>query len=1007
MKSSALAAGVRHLREVMALQACHDDSDEQLLHAFTAQHDDNAFAMLVRRYGPLVLGVCRRVLRQAQDAEDAFQATFLLLARNAASLRKKAALASWLYGAAYRVSLTAKRSAARRRKHEGQVPVRPPADPAEELSWSEVRALLDEEIARLPEIYRGVFVLCCMENISREEAARRLRLKEGTVSSRLTAARKRLAQRLARRGVELTAVLAATTLATQSASALPGGLTAKTIQAAFATATGQGLEGIVSTAVARLAKRAAMAMLMSKAKMATVVFLAGGLLAGATSGWLVFLYGPASGPLAAAPEPLAMHPEQPFLPEQAATHPKEANNAPNKEDQNVEIAGIVVDPNGKPFPRAKIYFLARLRTMQTEPEPDFARVRSIADANGRFRFRVARSQLQASEEEETSFGHNTHPNAVVTAVASGHGVGWAAIHRMDESGQLILKLARDDVPIRGRVVNLEGRPIPGVKVRVLLVMPMRTESLLPWLVTQRIQKNDRSVIWRFQGAIIYPEAAGLEKAVTTDAEGRFQLHGIGRERVAELRFEGPTIETRDVSVLTRPAPSFEVQTSGDPPLKSVYHGATFEHVAAPTVPIIGTVRDKDTGKPLAGIIIQTDTDWDPTASYLRTVTDKDGNYRLVGLPKKPSWIIRAYSGPVQKDEHYRFVYSLPRKPSWIIRDNSGPGQSYVRLGKRVHAGVGLDPVRVDFELKRGVRIHGRVTDKATGQPVQAEVQYHLFSENRQYVEGAGNWEEGGPISTQTGENGSFSLVGLPGRGILAAKAWSAKTGLYALGAGAEKIKGTNRDGIFPTYPFDCVPNNNHSLQEINPAKDAASVLCNVFLDRGKTVTGTVLDTEGKPLSGVRVEGPWGIWQRLEQLKTSRFTVSAINPNMPQWVFFFHKQNQLGAAIRLNGSEPKDFAVRLQRCATITGRIVDGEGRPRGGLRFYGYLGPFQQNPSHGGFLGARTDKEGRFRITGLIPGLKWDSVDVAESTMSIGNLLRDTTFQAGEVRDLGDVQVNR
>src|SRR5262249_7618560 len=161
MNSSALAAGVRHLRGVMALEGRHEDSDEQLLNAFIAQRDDRAFAALVRRYGALVLGVCCRVLHHAQDAEDAFQATFLLLARSAAALRNKTALGSWLHGAAYRVAQTAKRSAARRRKHEGSLGAltqpRSPVGPAEELSWPEVRTLLDEEIARLPEIYRSVF----------------------------------------------------------------------------------------------------------------------------------------------------------------------------------------------------------------------------------------------------------------------------------------------------------------------------------------------------------------------------------------------------------------------------------------------------------------------------------------------------------------------------------------------------------------------------------------------------------------------------------------------------------------------------------------------------------------------------------------------------------------------------------------------------------------------------------------------------------------------------------
>src|SRR5262249_11206452 len=157
---------------------------------------------------------------------------------------------------------TAKRVAARRRKHERQAPVRTTDDPCEDLLWREVRTLLDEAIVRLPEKYRSVFVLCCLENGSREEAARRLGLNEGTVSSRLAEARKRLRNRLTRRGVELTALLAAATLTTETASALPVALLTKTIG------------GTASPAVAALANSGATILSLGKIKLATALALA-------------------------------------------------------------------------------------------------------------------------------------------------------------------------------------------------------------------------------------------------------------------------------------------------------------------------------------------------------------------------------------------------------------------------------------------------------------------------------------------------------------------------------------------------------------------------------------------------------------------------------------------------------------------------------------------------------------------------------------------------------------
>ncbi len=170
MSHSAWAASVRQFRRRLAGQSACNDSDEHLLDTFLSNRDESAFASLVRRHGPMVLRVCHRVLGHEQDAEDAFQATFLVMARQASRLRKKTSLASWLHGIAYRTALKAKQTAARRRKYEGSLGAltqpRSPIDPAEALSWREVQTLLDEEIAGLSERYRSVFVLCCLEDLS-------------------------------------------------------------------------------------------------------------------------------------------------------------------------------------------------------------------------------------------------------------------------------------------------------------------------------------------------------------------------------------------------------------------------------------------------------------------------------------------------------------------------------------------------------------------------------------------------------------------------------------------------------------------------------------------------------------------------------------------------------------------------------------------------------------------------------------------------------------------------
>jgi RNA polymerase sigma factor (sigma-70 family) len=237
MTEAPLGAVLRHVRRAAARDT-DEATDAELLRHFLGGRDPAAFAALVRRHGPMVLRVCRRVLGHHQDAEDAFQVTFLVLARQAPAIRSKASLASWLHGVAYRTALCARRGEATRRAHEGRVRTMSQKDAPQELGWREVQALLDEEIQALPEAHRAPFVLCQMEGHSREEAARQLGLKEGTVSSRLARARERLRERLQRRGVELPAALGLAALTADAARAVPRRLLEATARAGAAYAAG-------------------------------------------------------------------------------------------------------------------------------------------------------------------------------------------------------------------------------------------------------------------------------------------------------------------------------------------------------------------------------------------------------------------------------------------------------------------------------------------------------------------------------------------------------------------------------------------------------------------------------------------------------------------------------------------------------------------------------------------------------------------------------------------------
>jgi RNA polymerase sigma factor (sigma-70 family) len=195
-----LANVLQWLRTRIDARSPGDHTDVDLLSRYVGRHDEAAFEAIMRRHGPLVLGVCRRLLHNRQDVEDAFQAVFLILVRKAASLRHRESLAAWLHGVAHRVAVRVRAHAARggRQQPLGDVAR---SDPPPEVLWQEVRGVLDEEVQRLPEKYRVPVVLCYLEGRTNEEAARALGCPMGTVAIRLARARDRLRKRLERRGV--------------------------------------------------------------------------------------------------------------------------------------------------------------------------------------------------------------------------------------------------------------------------------------------------------------------------------------------------------------------------------------------------------------------------------------------------------------------------------------------------------------------------------------------------------------------------------------------------------------------------------------------------------------------------------------------------------------------------------------------------------------------------------------------------------------------------------------
>jgi RNA polymerase sigma factor (sigma-70 family) len=295
MATGQMSEFIQQLRRRLLLWDGAELTDGQLLTDYISGLDGASLAALVHRHGPMVWGVCRRMLRNYHDAEDAFQATFLVLIRKAASIESRELLANWLYGVVHQTAMKARATAAKRNERERQLTEMPEPAVADPGIWRDLQPQLDEELSRLPRMYRVVIVLCDLEGKTRKEVARQLNCPEGTVAGRLARARAILAKRLSRRGVVVSGVWLGALVSAQAASAgLPMAVACSMIKTATLVALGQEVAAAVSPRVAALITGVTKAMFRSKIKRLLATALVVGLALGGAGVGAGLLSGPAA-----------------------------------------------------------------------------------------------------------------------------------------------------------------------------------------------------------------------------------------------------------------------------------------------------------------------------------------------------------------------------------------------------------------------------------------------------------------------------------------------------------------------------------------------------------------------------------------------------------------------------------------------------------------------------------------------------------------------------------------
>jgi RNA polymerase sigma factor (sigma-70 family) len=946
MSTAQVGVILRHLRRLTSTHGDEQQPDRQLLERFARHRDDDAFAALLRRHGPMVLGVCRSVLHDLHDAEDAFQAAFLVLAQKAGSIHQHESLGSWLYRVAYHVAVKAQAGAARRRARERTTEPPPGADPLLDLSLRELRGVLYEELGRLPEYYRAPLVLCYLEEKTLEEAARLLGWSRGAVKGRLERGRERLRSRLARRGLALSAGLTVAGLAGSSASAkVPALLANATLEAAvLLTAGHRTAAAVTSTAVATLIEGATQTMFSSKRQVLTLVVLA---VFGAVAGLGLLTHRA----LATRP-PDAAQAEPPLLASGEQAPQAEPPRADDKEI--VAVQGRVLDPDGKPLPGAKLY----LNTFNPK-EPTYP-VRATSGADGRFDFNFSRSELNRT--------YTDNPVGQVAAVAEGFGFDVATVGEPGKDGELTLRLVKD-VGIVGRILDQEGKAVPGAKVRVFDVLAYKGDDL-----GEELEDIRKGGLGTYSAKGWSGPLPGQSATVTTGDDGRFRLTGLGRERIVHLIVEGPAIQYTRIRVMTRAAETID---GPNPSRRLRVYGAVFDHLAESSRPLRGVVRDKETRKPVAGVQISS------YATTHTTQTDKDGRYELLGYAKSQEYHVTA---------------------------TPGAGQPYFTASARFADAPGFTPLDADIQLVRGIPLSGRVTDKDTGKPIRGtRVEYYAVYPNPKA-------QDGPHESTATaGADGTFALVVLPGPGVLAVTAGAVPQDKYMSALiTLQEMKAFYKNWANPggnTEDFlivaaggnsmrGLVQENHHALVLIEPDEKADKLKRDVALQPARTLKGSVVGPDGKPVAGALVFGLTFHHFAHETLKTADFTVSGINPKRTRELLFTHKELGLGYHQEIRGDEAGPLAIKLQPLGSASGRLVDKDGLPVPGL----VLNVNRSRMEGPGGVQVKTGKDGRFLAEGLVPGQKYDLL--AANRARSGGLRQGVVVESGKDKDLGDLTID-
>jgi RNA polymerase sigma factor (sigma-70 family) len=866
MTGARLGTALRQIQWLFSDGSATGATDTQLLGRFAASRDEGAFAALMTRHGPMVMTVCRGVLRDSLDAEDAFQATFLVLARKAGSAWSEGQLGGWLHRVAHRIAVRASIESERRRAHERQAAKLAAMEISQVNSGDDLLPALHEELARLPAKLRTPVVLCYLEGLTHAQAALQLSCGEATVRRRLAGARDRLRNRLVRRGFAPAASGLVVSIGAE-AGATPSAVAEATLRAAVRIAAGEAMAVVAGARLAGLT-RAGLTAITEGWKTAAFVALAVAAIASAGAGIGVFRE-------QIAAESTKVH-VGPVAQLQAQAEPRPRASSTGKHT----ITGTVLGPDGKPLPGAEVFWLgyprigpvvnAMPKGFKYKPE-DFLKslARGPTDPAGRF-------ELTAEFDARAFMGQEVVVKAKGAGVSRLGVFGQTAGKGAGNTDQLKFEL-RKPVTIEGRLLTPAGAPAKGVMVSLESVGDGKHELESDGISVNRFGEDDafRPEYW--------------PKRWTTDNDGHFRIEGIVPEKMsAGLKFRHPDFADDDLLVSTGGPVDGRMRELNLKPVD-----ARFTHTLAPARPVTGIVSDKETGQPLAGVIVEmipmTTTPRYGGTMPVRATTDTSGRYRTAGAAGETFWVA-AFPDPASG--------YLPV----IMQDNPWP--------------VGAKTLNVDLALPKGRVVRGCVVDGKDGQPVAgASVGYQPGPTNPL---GDRDYDFRNPILTD--ESGKFSLAALPGPGLVVAE-----------------VPASDYIRVAVTGPANAqsLIARPHGFVWIDPPteKDKAVADVRIAFRKGVKLEARIVGPDDLPVDMAIGWCAELVESQLEGSATpraivdGRFQLEGADPDRNYRTFFVDPQRKLGAVAELKYDSKGPVVVQLQPTATAKGTLVDEKGRP--------------------------------------------------------------------------------